>query len=112
MNKDTPIICFVGAHHDVCFVAALREIIQKSGLPIVVIQNDEIPDAPIEFKIPDVKFEDIIKNTELILGAKNKTKHKRPQNYANQNHYKIYNNIRDNRLKIRMQTYNKRQRTN
>lgn len=110
MNKDTPIICFVGKQHDECFIAAVREIIQKSELPIVIVQTDEKVPEPIEFKIPDVKIEDIIKNTELILATKNKTKHKRNNIYTNKNNYKLYNNARDNRLKIRMQTY-QRQRT-
>lgn len=106
MSKDTPIICFVGNHHDASFIAAVHEIIKNSGLPIVVVQAEEVSSTPLEFKIPDVKIEDIVQIENLIQLAQRKTKHKKKYN-INQKQHKLYNAVRDTRFKIRMQTYNR-----
>ena len=100
MIDNMPIVCCVGCNN-IGVITEMHAIIQKIGLPIVVIQEQVAPVEPIEFQIPDIKIEDIIKETEFVLSSKNKVQTKY---HTNQKHYKLYNKVRDNRLKIRMQT--------
>ena len=106
MNKNTPIICFIGAHHDARFIAAVREIIQQSGLPIVVIQTPPEQPEPIEYKIPDIKTEGILKATALILDTKSRRKQQHYYKHQ-QNNYKFCNKFRNTRFQIKMRTYNR-----
>lgn len=103
MNNDKPIFVYVGTGYPDIFMAAMHEIIQESQLPIVIVQAEEPQSFSLShtFHIPDIKIEDIIKQTTI-----EKQKHKQPRHYQQQKNYKqTYRNIRDIRATIKMQTY-------
>lgn len=105
MNNDKPILLYVGTGLPNIFMAALHEIIKESQLPIVIVQAEEPQSFSLShtFHIPDIKIEDIIKQTTI-----EKQKHKHPRHYQQQKNYRqTYRNIRDIRATIKMKTHRK-----
>lgn len=100
MDEAKPIVLYVRAgHYDIKFINTLRDNLTKRGITVTIIETDEIPESkPMVFKIPDVKIQDIIP-AELKL-VKTKTKYN-----TKQKNYRLYNKVRDNRLQVKLKTY-------